>query len=111
MLAEMATGNPVAELLSASDFVPQRPSLDQAAGTSAESELLALAADQSGETDIGIQLRAIRALAQYPGAETTDLLATVIAERGQASGTDTLFLRAAMEALAARKNSVSVPLA
>jgi len=100
-LAEMITGDPLAELLSAGDFVPGRPSLDEAAGSSAEVDLQTLAADDSGATDTGIRLRAIRALSQYPDAETTTVLADIIAQHNGASGADTLFLRAALEALAA----------
>jgi HEAT repeat protein len=108
-IAESTTGDPVQELLTAGDYVPARTSLDQAAGTSAEGELLTLAGDQSGTVDTGIRLRAIRALADYPGTTTSDTLTAIITANQAATGIDTLYLRAAAISLATVDGAAAVP--
>jgi HEAT repeat protein len=99
----------VQELLTGVDFVPERSSLDEAAGGLAEDELVALAEDASGTTDTGIRLRAIRALAEYPGTETSQTLAAILSDHQDATGIDTLYVRAAAASLAAVEGASSVP--
>jgi HEAT repeat protein len=96
------------DLLGAIDFAPMREDLD-AAMPSAPDQLVAIAVDKS-EPNPGRRLRAIRALAQYPGPEAEAALRTIMADLDDAlAGTDVLFLRAAIEALAVIGGSEAVP--
>lgn len=102
------TGDPVQELLSGVDFVPGRDGLDAAAGGQAEADLLDLARAESDGHDPGIRLRAIRALALYPGSDAATALEQVIADNADGEGLSTLYTRAALMALAEVDGSAAV---
>jgi hypothetical protein len=94
--------SPTVEALSGIDFIPNRATLDDVLGDSASSDLIAIASGQvSALNDSGVRLRAYRALALYPGDATAAALRDALARHGSAhNGVDTLYLRAAMGALA-----------
>jgi hypothetical protein len=90
---------PVAAALTPIDTVPSKAELDQVFGQQAQPALIPIALSGPG-SDVGIQLRAIRALTHYPGATTHDALVTLLQRYQAAStGSDLLLLRAAIEAL------------
>lgn len=100
----------VADILTGVDFVPGKPALDDVLDDP-NPDLIALAADT--EMDPGLRMRAVRALALYPGLETRTVLLAIIADNEDAaSGTETLLVRAAMYALATIDGAAAVgPLA
>lgn len=88
----------VADILSGVDFIPGKPALDDVLDDP-NPDLIALATDT--EMDPGLRLRAVRALALYPGDATRTVLLSLLADNGSTpSGTETLLVRAAMYALA-----------
>ncbi len=89
-------------LLGAMDFVPSRNHLEEVMGPSPVDELLEIigigAVDPASP---GVRLRAVRALAQYPGEPARAALREVIGAYSAAQrGFDLLLLRAAIEGLA-----------
>jgi HEAT repeat protein len=97
----LASDPEVVEILSGIDFVPQRDTLDEVMGAGAAQDLIDLARDLEGEVDIGIRIRAYRALAHYPQPATAAALeAAVFEHAGAVSGSEVLLLRAAMHSLA-----------
>lgn len=85
------------DLLTAMDFVPDRADLDRAMGPSTLDQLLDKA---EFAPDVGVRLRALRALAQYPSPEAHDLLVRMVADPGAASDErDFVLQRAALESL------------
>jgi hypothetical protein len=92
----------VSELLSGIDFIPSRPTLDDAMGAAAPDELIAIARGRDANLDDpGLRIRAYRALGLYPGPETEAALAAAVHEHStKVAGTEILYLRAAMGALA-----------
>jgi hypothetical protein len=91
-----ATSEQLLELLNGIDFVPGPSTLPTGAGD----DIRALAADDQ-PTDPGLRIRALRALAHYPGTSTTTVLESVIDDYASfSSGIETLYLRASMRALA-----------
>lgn len=99
----------IEDILSAMDLIPARTDLDLASGT-AEADLLAVASNASGNTDHGLRLRAIGALSLYPGPSSQSTLETLISERINGTGIDTLYLRAAARSLAIVAKSDAVAL-
>jgi len=98
----------VRDLLGAIDFVPQRSHLDEVMGPLPLQELIAIATDI--QTDPGVRLQAVRALAQYPDPQSVDTLEqTIDTFDNQAFGTGLLILRAAAEALAEIGGADAVP--
>lgn len=97
--AEPPDGDPaVVEELSGIDYVPTRSSLDDLFDGAAAEDLIELAAE---EPDPGVRMRALRALALYPGDETAAALRAAIDEHGgQETGTATLMTRLAALSLA-----------
>jgi len=93
---------PLTELLSGIDFVPDRGALDGLMGDSAPAELISIARGRDANlVDAGLRIRAYRALALYPSPDIAAVLHTAVAEHGAAArGVDTLYVRAAMESLA-----------
>jgi HEAT repeat protein len=99
--AHLASDSEVFELLSGIDFVPDREALDGVLGATAAQDLIDLARDLEGEVDIGVRIRAYRALADYPLPATEAALeAAVFDHAGANSGSDVVMLRAAMHSLA-----------
>lgn len=93
------------ELLNGIDFVPDTSTLP----SGAEDDIRSLAAD-TAPTDPGLRIRALRALSHYPGAETTTVLESAIDDyAGFNTGIETLYLRAAMRALAKVDGSGATP--
>ncbi len=85
------------ELLSGIDLVPTREELNTISVTG--DDLIAIARDT--EQDPGLRIRAYRALALYPGANTEKALSDAIDEHGSvADGVETIYVRAAMDSLA-----------
>ncbi|HUS65918.1 MAG TPA: HEAT repeat domain-containing protein [Kofleriaceae bacterium] len=108
LAAEPPAGDPdvVAEL-SGIDYVPTKSSLDDLFEGAAAVDLIELAED---ETDPGVKMRALRALALYPGAETAAALRAAIAEHGdESTGTPTLMTRLAALSLAKVEGADAVP--
>ncbi|HKE13562.1 MAG TPA: HEAT repeat domain-containing protein [Kofleriaceae bacterium] len=93
---------PLSELLSGIEFVPDRSAFDGLMGDEAPDQLVAIAVGDDAElADAGLRIRAYRALALYPSAENEETLRAAVAEHGAvARGVDTLYVRAAMDALA-----------
>jgi HEAT repeat protein len=85
-------------LLSGIDFVPGVEILDNATGQQTESRLLTIA--ESSDSDPGVRIRAIRALALYPSPTVATALDTLVTSSAQSQGLTTLYLRAAMDSLA-----------
>jgi HEAT repeat protein len=110
-LADGAPGRPrvdgaVLDVLSVADEVVARERLDQALGPAPVATLRATATD--GGVDPGIRLRALRALGLYPSPESRAALHDALVARGRCdgdgaavTGTDLVFVRAALEALGA----------
>ena len=94
-----APNQEVQDLLSGIDFVPPKSSLDGAL-VDPRADLNEIATD--GDLDSGLRIRAVRALALYPGGETPATLQGLIAGLAPStSGTNVVMLRAAMYALVA----------
>jgi hypothetical protein len=93
---------PLSELLSGIEFVPDRSAFDGLMGDGAPDQLVAIALGNDAElADAGLRIRAYRALALYPSAANEETLRAAVAEHGAvARGVDTLYVRAAMDALA-----------
>jgi HEAT repeat protein len=96
----------VVDLLAAADEVATRERLDAVLGDAPLAELRQIAADDT--VDLGVRLRATRALGLYPSDEARAALHQTMAERGNCvmdgaavTGTPLLFVRAALEALGA----------
>ena len=96
----------VVDLLAAADEVATRERLDDVLGDAPLAELKQVAADEA--VDVGVRLRATRALGLYPSDEARTALHQAMAERGNCvldgaavTGTPLLFVRAALEALGA----------
>jgi HEAT repeat protein len=106
--AEPPAGDPdVVEELSGIDYVPNRSALDDLFDGAAASDLIELAEE---EPDPGVRMRALRALALYPGAETAAALRDAIAEHGDDdTGTPTLMTRLAALSLARVDGAAAVP--
>lgn len=102
-------GDPqVVELLSGVDYVPPRNSIDDVLGGAAPDDLIEIA--RSSAPDTGLRLRAYRALALYPSAETSAALRDALVDHGAADqGIDTVYLRAAMDSLARVDGAAAVP--
>lgn len=91
----------VFEILSGIDFEPDRKKLDEVLGATAAQDLIELARDVEGEFDIGVRIRAYRALAYYPLPATAAALEAAVYDHASASsGPDIVMLRAAMHSLA-----------
>jgi HEAT repeat protein len=108
LAAEPPPGDPtVVETLSGIDYVPTKSSLDDVFDGAAAADLITIASDDS---DPGVRLRAYRALALYPGAETAaalrDALDTYAADE---SGIGTMLTRAAALSLARVDGEAAVP--
>jgi len=90
------------EPLSGIEFVPDRSAFDGLMGDGAPDQLVAIALGNDAElADAGLRIRAYRALALYPSAANEETLRAAVAEHGAvARGVDTLYVRAAMDALA-----------
>lgn len=105
-------GQTVSELLSGIDFIPSRPTLDDAMGAGAPDELIAIARGRDANLDdAGLRIRAYRALGLYPSPDTEAALTAAVHEHStKVAGTEILYLRAAMGALAqvAGENAVDV---
>jgi HEAT repeat protein len=104
----------IADLLSAADEAPTRERLDEVLGDAPLAELKQIAADDT--LDLGIRLRATRALGLYPSIEARAALHQAMSERGDCvrdgaavTGTPSLFMRAALEALGAMHDPLDVP--
>lgn len=81
-----------------SEMAAQKVQLDALLGASPVAELVAIADDDN--TNAGVRLRAVRAIALYPSDEARAALTNEIALHGQSSsGVELLQLRAAVEAL------------
>jgi HEAT repeat protein len=93
---------PVSELLSGIEFVPDRGALDDVMGDAAPALLIAIARGRNANlSGAGHRIRAYRALALYPSEEIASTLRTAVAEHGAvARGVDTVYVRAAMDSLA-----------
>lgn len=90
----------IVEMLSGIDYIPTRGTLDSALGGLAEDRLIAIARGTAEESaDPGIRIRAYRALALYPTAETASALRAAISEHAAGGAVDTLYLRAALDSL------------
>lgn len=99
--ANLPSDPEVTEILSGIDFIPRRDTLDDVLGAGAAQDLIDLARDFEGEVDIGIRIRAYRALAHYPQPATAAALeAAVFEHAGASSGAELVMLRAAMHSLA-----------
>ncbi|HUH03112.1 MAG TPA: HEAT repeat domain-containing protein [Kofleriaceae bacterium] len=100
----------VADILSGVDFIPGKPALEGVLDDP-NPDLIALATDT--EMDPGLRLRAVRALALYPGDATRAVLLSLLADNGSIpAGIETLLVRAAMYALATIDGAAAVgPLA
>ncbi|HTE56377.1 MAG TPA: HEAT repeat domain-containing protein [Kofleriaceae bacterium] len=96
------SGQTVADLLSGVEFVPSRVDLDSAMGDDANAELIAIAQGQDDDLDSpGQRIRAYRALSLYPSTATETALRAALATYGSdRGGVGTLYVRAAMDALA-----------
>ncbi|MCB9559466.1 MAG: hypothetical protein H6709_19300 [Kofleriaceae bacterium] len=104
----------VIELLSAFDYVPTRAALDDVMGPAPIDQLRQLIGldlpVEMIETDPGVQLRAVRALARYPGDDARTTLRDTLARYAFARhGHDLLLLRAALESLAVVGGAAAVP--
>jgi len=92
------------DLLSARDYVPTRADLDQAMQPEPLQDLVQRAFGGPGGEDIGIRLRAIRALAQYPSDDAHSALLLVLESpdlQGNLAPEEVFVLqRATLEALA-----------
>jgi HEAT repeat protein len=104
----------IGDLLSAADEVPTRERLDAVLGDAPLAELKQVAADEA--LDVGVRLRATRALGLYPSDEARAALIQVITQRGSCvgdgaavTGTPLLFIRAALEALGGMHDPRDVP--
>ena len=98
---------PQLQALSGIDIVPPRTQIEMAFGPSPFDDLLALSRDPN--EDPGVRLRAIRALTLYPGDPTRLALTADLAALGAPGpGTDTLYLRALIEALGVVGQSADV---
>jgi HEAT repeat protein len=89
------------DLLGAIDFAPQRSDLDAAMPATALDQLVGFATDET--EDPGKRLRAIRALALYPSDQAKGALLSILGQQDPhvaPPGTETLYLRAAIESLA-----------
>jgi HEAT repeat protein len=91
----------VISLLSSIDHVPTRGELDAVMGPSPVEHLWDLIGiGEAKKASPGVRIRAVRALAQYPGDEARAALRAVITTyRDARVGVDLLLLRAAIEAL------------
>jgi hypothetical protein len=100
---QFAADQPLTELLSGIDYAPGRDALDSVMGDAAADQLVAIArGTRSDLDDAGIRIRAYQALALYPAPSIEVALRAAVAEHGAVdSGVDTLYLRAAMDSLAA----------
>jgi HEAT repeat protein len=104
----------VVELLSATANSPSKSRIDQVMGPTAVADLIEIADDTSAEADPGLRIRAYNALrhfAQTPESETVRLaLQSAVALRtSETSGTQLLYLRAAMLSMAEVGMETSVP--
>jgi HEAT repeat protein len=87
----------ITDALSGIDYVPTQPELDAILDAPVE-DLIAIAADKG--SDQGIRIRAYRALALYPTAESETALRQAILDHSIAvTGASVIYLRAAMESL------------
>jgi HEAT repeat protein len=93
---------PLSELLSGIEFVPDRSALDGVMGDAAPLELIGIARGRDADLNqAGHRIRAYRALALYPSEDIESVLRTAVAEHGAvATGVDTVYVRAAMDSLA-----------
>lgn len=100
----------VITLLGAMDHVPTRAQLEAVMGPSPIEELWDLIGiGATKKASPGVRLRAVRALALYPGDEARAALRAVIATYGAArEGLDLLLLRAAIESLATMGGAAAV---
>jgi HEAT repeat protein len=88
----------ITDALGGVDYVPSQPELDAILDAPVE-DLIGIAADTG--VDAGIRIRAYRALALYPTAESEAALRAAITTHAAAvTGTPVIYLRAAMESLA-----------
>lgn len=96
-----ASGLPSAatvDALSGIDFVAQRPTLDVLLAPTPVEALAGIAGND--DVDVGVRIRALRALALYPTPDARAALGVELLAHGSAtSGTELLQLRAAIESL------------
>jgi hypothetical protein len=93
---------PLSELLSGIEFVPDRSAFDELMDDAAPDQISSIARGTDAEFgDAGLRIRAYRALALYPSADSEAALRAAVAEHGSvARGVNTLYVRAAMDSLA-----------
>jgi len=98
----------VVELLSGISFTPSKSNIDLVLGSAAIEDLIEIAEDSSEEADIGLRIRAYRALGVYQDSDNKDLaigsLREVLSVQSFTlsvnSGEELLYLRASMLSLA-----------
>lgn len=106
--------NEVRELLSSTTSAPSKSRIDLVMGSAAATELIELAEDTSIDSEPGRRIRAFAALRHFaaePEAETVRLaLKSAVNQRSaETTGTELLYLRAAMLSLAEVGMELSVP--
>lgn len=104
----------VIELLSGMANSPSKTRIDLVMGETAVEDLIAIANDTSADSDPGLKIRAFSALRHFgntadSGVAQAALVVAVDEHRNAASGTELLYLRAAMLSLAEVATDLSVP--
>ncbi len=104
----------VVELLSGISFAPSKSNIDLVMGNAALEDLIVIAQDETDGSDIGLRIRAFRALGVFDDSENKDLAVTALTEsvalyKNSTSGEEVLFLRASILSLAqlSKENSVN----
>lgn len=104
----------VVELLTGISFTPSRSNIDLVMGNAALEDLILIAQDESPNADIGLRIRAYRALGVYETSDNRQLAVVALREAvlkytDSDQGEGVLYLRASMLSLAqlAREQSVN----
>ncbi len=103
----------VVELLSGISFAPSKSNIDLVMGNAALEDLIVIAQDETDGSDIGLRIRAFRALGVFEDSNNKGLAVSALTEsvalyKNRKSGEGVLFLRASILSLAqlSKENSV-----
>ncbi len=104
-IALSPSGDPdVVELLSGINFFPNRSNIDDVLGSAAVEDLILIAEDDSEDSDVGLRIRAYRALGVYEDSENKNLaissLQLSLQNYSDGEAEELLFLRASLLSLA-----------
>ena len=109
----LTPADPVVELLSGISFTPSKSNIDLVMGNAALEDLITIAQDETKGSDVGLRIRAFRALGVFEESDNKDLAVAALTEsvilyKGANFGEEVLFLRASILSLAqlSKENSV-----